>query len=150
MTFSASVVAGTITGLLSKFWTQLCDNGIAQHQWALTSGSSISVLFFFASQGMRRRHHWQEKHPGNIVRNQCKAQRGNDQRYSMRWELGMRSKEASLHYTWHCLTEIWCQTLTDNLLFPFWDLVGKLPNSSSLHPTHRMCAWFPPYSHPVH
>ena len=75
--FSANVVDGTITGLLSSFWMQLVVNEVvlAQHKLAtLTSGSSsfVSILFFFPPQGMYRRH--QEKHPSRIVRNQCREQ----------------------------------------------------------------------------
>jgi hypothetical protein len=42
---SAIVVAGTIAGLLSGFWMQLCVNDIAYHNLSLTSGSFVLVRF---------------------------------------------------------------------------------------------------------
>jgi hypothetical protein len=42
---SAIVVAGTIAGLLSGFWMQLCVNEIAYHNLSLTSGSFVLVRF---------------------------------------------------------------------------------------------------------
>jgi hypothetical protein len=76
-------------------------NEIAQYKLALTPGGFVSLLFFLALHGGRRR---QEKDPALIVRTQkgsTKAQRGYDQR-DMRWELerGMPCRKPHyMHYT---------------------------------------------------
>jgi hypothetical protein len=111
--------------------------------WPLTSGRSVSVLFFLAPHGimMYRRH--QEKHPAHIVRNQRTEQgvgsyqRTERQRPTIyRWELGKALQEAALDLTWpdRDMSKVYSPSLSKAVI----SILGFRRASSSLQLIRRV------------